>query len=194
MLCPWVPSFACSRRPGEESDSGESCRETSSEESMNCDADCSRHDGIRSKRQGPIFEYFEHDPPYSRKPLADKVSSFLFKVSSLQMPAFVFTILASMYYLRFQFLHIGFLGWRHTRAATYYVLAGFRWLGMLLSLSQVAALLWYILLCFFILVIYCWHNGFDTGIQFIGYPRVPHCKIWMLVFWRFIPSQHLEVS
>ncbi|XXG80556.1 hypothetical protein AAC387_Pa09g1394 [Persea americana] len=62
------------RRPGEESDSGESCRETSSEESTNCDADGSKHDGIRSNRQGPIFEYFEHDPPYSREPLADKIS------------------------------------------------------------------------------------------------------------------------
>lgn len=57
---------------------------------MNCDADGSKHDGTRSNRQGPIFEYFEHDPPYSREPLADKVSSFLSEVSSLQMPYLCF--------------------------------------------------------------------------------------------------------
>ncbi|XXG54010.1 hypothetical protein AAC387_Pa03g1996 [Persea americana] len=69
-----LSSMSSSRRPGEESDGGESCRETSSDESTNCDVDSPKQDGLRSNHQGLVFEYFERDPPYSREPLADKIS------------------------------------------------------------------------------------------------------------------------
>lgn len=177
-----------SRRPGEESDGGESCRESSSEESTNCNAESPKQDGMRSNRQGLVFEYFERNPPYSREPLADKVNSFFsWMHSSLVDANFCCNNLCFNLYLRFQFLHVNFPSWRIIGAVTYSILAGYLWLGMLLSFRLEVAVIPLPINC-------CWHLkwNFVTGIQYIGYPRDQHYGIWMLAFWRFTYFQNLR--
>ncbi|XP_072983143.1 uncharacterized protein [Typha latifolia] len=93
-----------SRRPGEESD-GETYQDTGSDASSESESEqniIERRESLRNtsyvgqedfssddteawnQQQLPIFQYLEHDPPYGRQPLADKISVLAIKFPDLK--------------------------------------------------------------------------------------------------------------